>query len=135
MPKLQGDFFLNSAIALDLTQDQRDFLILSAIPTNLKLISRDFDSEYVKTNVDVWRIKYSGRSYLFKFNLKDTYKNKFLKWVTSSILKVHSISYGYACYLALTKFLQSDLTQISFSNSLCYLQSETVLENTRIYYP
>ena len=44
MPKLQGDFFLNSAIALDLTQNQRDFLILSAIPTKLKLISRDFDS-------------------------------------------------------------------------------------------
>ncbi|UNM97113.1 site-specific integrase [Ignatzschineria rhizosphaerae] len=135
MPKLQGDFFLNSAIALDLTQDQRDFLILSAIPTNLKLISRDFDSEYVETNVDVWRIKYSGRSYLFKFDLKDTYKNKFLKWVTSSILKVHSISYGYACYLALTKFLLSDSTQISFSSTLCYLQSETVLENTKIYYP
>ena len=135
MLKLQGDFFLNSAIAFDLTRDQRDFLILSVIPTKLKLISRDFDSKYVETDLNEWRIKYSGRSYLFKFDVNDIYKNKFLKWVVSSLLKVHSISYGYACYSALTKFLLSNLTEVSFSSSLCYLQSETVLENTKNYYP
>lgn len=118
------------------TKDQCDFLNLAPLPQNLKLINRQFDSKSIDTEKDVWRLRYSGAPYLFNFNITDTYSKMLLKWVVSMLLRVHSISYCYACYKAFYKFLFfSKTTKLSFDILFKYLQSEDVLKKTKDYYP
>lgn len=52
------------------------------------------------------------------------------------LLKIHSISYCYACYKAFYKFLfSSEKTLLSFDVLFKYLQSEDILKKTKDYYP
>ena len=119
-----------------LTKDQCEFLDLTTLPRNLKLINRRFDSKNIDTEKDVWRLRYSGSPFLFNFKITDDYSKKLLKWTISMLLKVHSISYCYACYKAFYKFLfSSEKTLLSFDVLFKYLQSEDVLKKTKDYYP
>ena len=111
-----------------LQDEQKVFIKLLKIPLIMEIPSNSiFDQRFVHTTAERWEFKRLGIKHVYKFNIRCTYLNKLLKYVTIKYACEHSAPMTDYLFCCVKKFLSS--SELNDNASLNILEKEAMRNN------